>query len=93
VASNPRALARRNLSVEQKAYLRGKRYQAEKKSEGRPEKQLGKNCPVDRTSERIAKQLGVSEKTVRNDAEFAEAVDTIAITLAIPASPCDDGDA
>jgi hypothetical protein len=68
-------LARRNLHPNGASYLRGKRYLAEVRPEGRPEK-LGNCCPVtDRTSEVIAAELGVGEKTIRNDAAFALAVD------------------
>jgi DeoR/GlpR family transcriptional regulator of sugar metabolism len=38
---------------------------------------LGKSNPVERTSERLAKEYGVSEKTIRNDAKFAEAVSSL----------------
>jgi hypothetical protein len=69
-------LGRRNLSEEQKSYYRGKRYHSEKKAEGRPE-QLGQNDPV-RTSERLGEEYQVAEATIRRDAAFAQAVDTIA---------------
>ena len=76
-------LGRRNLSDEQKAYLLGKRYSAEKQNEkqrdenGRfapggqndhPEKKL-------KTSERIAKEIGKSEKHVRRAEQYAQALD------------------
>lgn len=76
-------LGRRNLSDEQKAYLLGKRYSAEKQIEklrdenGRfvpggqndhPEEKL-------KTSERIAKEIGKSEKHVRRAEQYAQALD------------------
>lgn len=77
-------LGRRNVSEEQKSYLRGKRYKHEKKKVGgvganQHTEQLGKNGPVaqERTSKRIADELGVGERTIRRDAQFSEAVDRI----------------
>ena len=78
-------LARRNINDDQKACLIGKRYQEEKKEEGRPlkDRKLGNRYPVigqleDRSSNKIAEQTNVSEKTVRNAEKFANAVDTVA---------------
>ncbi len=74
-------LARRNLSEERKAYLRGKRYNAEKKEHGKrgEEKKTGHDAPsIDRTSAKLAEQFSVDEKTIRRDAKFADAVDSIA---------------
>lgn len=73
-------LGRRNLSDEQKSYLRGKRYRQEQKAEGRPEKR-GHSDHVSgpqRTGEKIAQELGVVEATIRRDAKFADAVDKVA---------------
>jgi hypothetical protein len=66
-------LGKRNVNEFQKSYLRGKRYQAEKKHEGAPEgnsnrKQRGNSYHVERTADKLASQLGVSEKTIRRDA-------------------------
>jgi hypothetical protein len=70
-------LGRRNLTAEQKSYLRGKRYQHEKKREGCPEK-LGENCPVSGvTSERLGAEYHVAPRTIKADGQFAEAVDTL----------------
>ena len=38
---------------------------------------MGKNYPQLRTSEKLAKEYGVSEKTIRNDAVFAQSIDKI----------------
>ena len=76
-------LGRRNLSDEQKAYLLGKRYSAEKqiallRDENGKFLPLGQNDPTVvgvRTSERIAKEVGKSEKHVRRAEQYAQALD------------------
>ena len=76
-------LGRRNLSDEQKAYLLGKRYSAEKQIEKQRDENgrftpLGQNDPTGdsvRTSERIAKEIGKSEKHVRRAEQYAQALD------------------
>lgn len=78
--------ARRNLTPDQIAYLRGKVYQAEKKREGgdgtnQHSEELGNFCPVPphgRTSAKVASEFGVSERTIRNNAKFANQVDAVA---------------
>jgi hypothetical protein len=72
--------ARRNITPEQRAYLLGRRYEAEKKKAGRPTK--GDHCehiiaPI-KTAERIAAEIDVAPATVRRAADFARAVDTLA---------------
>jgi hypothetical protein len=59
--------------------LRGMRYNIEKKKDGGqiPGSSVGKNYPPLRTSEKLAKEYGVSEKTIRNDAKFAEALEKL----------------
>ena len=54
-------LARRNLSPDQAALVRGRIYNRAKGGEGRPKK-LGKSCPVSEgsTAETLAPKLGVS---------------------------------
>lgn len=76
-------LGRRNLSDEQKKYLLGKRYSAEKQIEMLRDENgrftpLGQNDPTGdsvRTSERIAKEIGKSEKYVRRADQYARALD------------------
>ena len=76
-------LGRRNLSDEQKTYLLGKRYSAEKQIEMLRDENgrftpLGQNDPTGdsvRTSERIAKEIGKSEKYVRRADEYARALE------------------
>ena len=76
-------LGRRNLSDEQKAYLLGKRYSAEKQIEKQRNKNGrfapgGQNDHLEeklKTSERIAKEIGKSEKHVRRAEQYAQALD------------------
>ena len=80
-------LGRRNLTPEQRKYLVGKQYEAEKESVGGHRDMerdkagqftaSGQNDPLrtDRTSERIAKEIGASERFVRRAEEFARGVD------------------
>ena len=76
-------LGRRNLSDEQKAYLLGKRYSAEKQIEKQRDEN-GRFAPGGqndhpeeklKTSERIAKEIGKSEKHVRRAEQYAQALD------------------
>jgi hypothetical protein len=78
-------LGRRNLTPEQKSYLRGKRYDVEKQKEGAPQgnqnavEQRSENQTVvsERTRERLADEYGVAPSTISEDAAFANAVDTL----------------
>jgi hypothetical protein len=83
-------LGRRNITAEQKSYLRGKRYLEERKEVGSQEgnQKAAKNenkgvtlTPLfseSKTASKVAKDLDVSESTIHRDAAFAEAVDAIA---------------
>ena len=68
-------LGRRNLTESQKSYLRGKRYNNEKKLAHRPEK--GDQSDHLKTSEKIAQEEKIGSATVRRDAKYAEAVDLL----------------
>lgn len=76
-------LGRRNLTPEQKKYLIGKQYEAEKASHGGDRKSEGtkSSCQNDnlpnfkRTSDRIAKENGVSSRFVTRAEGFSKAVD------------------
>lgn len=70
-------LGRRNLTEEQKSYLRGKKYNADKKSQGGSRKSSGNGCNL-KTVESVAEEFDVSPRTISNDAAFADAVDAIA---------------
>jgi hypothetical protein len=57
--------------------LRGRAYRLIANAKGRPEK-MGKTYPfTGRTSEQVATRYGVSEKTVRNDSDYFEAVEKL----------------
>lgn len=77
-------LGRRNLTPEQYDYLRGKRYEMEKKEIPNPEgknqfsEDGGKDCPQPTTAQKMAKESRVCARTIRNDAAFAKGIDTIA---------------
>jgi hypothetical protein len=70
-------LGRRNLTEEQKSYLRGKRYQSEKQQEGRPKKLHQNDIVSQTTHERLAQEYHVSPMTIARDGQFATALDTL----------------
>lgn len=75
-------LGRRNLTAEQASYLRGKRYQAEKREHGgtgaNQHKQSYQNDSSAKTAVKLAEEYGVGQATIHRDAHFAKAVDTVA---------------
>ena len=81
-------LARRNLSPDAASILRGKIYLGQKKEHGAPvgntnnnvKSQSGQIDHSEKTEETIAKQTGVSPRTVRRDAAFAEAAEEKGLT-------------
>lgn len=83
-------LGRRNLTDEQRSYLRGRQYEAEKMSQGGTganqyvNTQTGQNVQSapktrreqqDGTAGRIGKENGVDGRTIRRDADFANGLD------------------
>ena len=56
--------------------MRGKRYENEKLKQGRNWNKEEKTSPL-KTSEKLAEEYGVSDRTIKNDADFAEGVDLI----------------
>lgn len=71
-------LGRRNVTEDQKSYLRGKLYREQKQAAGRPVGgKCGQNVHIN-LSEKIAAETGVNERTVRRDADFSQAVDDLA---------------
>ena len=76
-------LSRRNLIPEQLSYYRGLQYEREKVKEKfkgnqhKGESGGGKNYPHQKTASKLAAQHKVGEKTIKNDAQFARAVDTV----------------
>lgn len=75
-------LGRRNLTPDQAALLRGRRYNRVK---GNREDNLvqnapkGNNCPSESTAEALASEHGVSPRTIKNDARYAAAVETLGL--------------
>jgi N6-adenosine-specific RNA methylase IME4 len=70
-------LARRNLTDSWSKYLLGRDYEAGKRQGARTDLTSGNSCHKS-TAERIAEERRVSERTVRNSADFARAIDRIA---------------
>jgi hypothetical protein len=70
-------LGRRNLTVEQKTYLIGKKYKKEKQAHGGDRKSSSENELEGKVSERIAAEHKVSVGKVVNSGKFVDAVDTI----------------
>ena len=76
-------LGRRNLTPEQKKYLIGKQYEAEKCANGGDRKspaaksgcQIGNLIPASKTCQKVAKENGVGMRTVFRAEEFAKGVD------------------
>lgn len=76
-------LARRNCTPEALSYLRGLRYQNEKKSHGGKRESSGKNCHLN-TADLLSEAYKVSPKTIRNDEKFADAIESIVKTFPTP---------
>jgi hypothetical protein len=82
-------LNRRSMTNEQRSYLIGKRYQEEKKEEGRPK--IGTNVvPLvtlrpnnSNIEQKIAEKYKVSPETVRKAEKFANAIDEVANNASI----------
>lgn len=66
-------LGRRNITAEQKNYLIGKKYENEKQRQGRPENKLDKMSTL--TSQKIANEVGISDRQVIRNEQFAKGVD------------------
>jgi hypothetical protein len=86
-------LGRRNVSPDVAAKLRGMLYISRKKSVTNPEGIGGKSNKIvggkschQQTREEVAKETGVSPRTIANDAAYAEACDTLGISTAAIAS-------
>ena len=72
-------LGRRNLTAEAASYLRGKRYEAEKKAHGGKHASNGSSAQSEQmtTAEKLGKEHKVGQATIRRDHKFALAVDKI----------------
>ncbi len=71
-------LGRRNLNPDQLSYFRGLKYERMKKKRGGYDKVLSSGQSGDKTSEVLAKEFNVSDRTILRDAEFAKGVELIA---------------
>jgi len=67
--------ASEKLAEEQKAYLRGKRYENEKNKHG-GERPSNQNEDL-KTSEKLASEYNVSKATIERDADFAKGIDLL----------------
>jgi hypothetical protein len=89
-------LGRRNINPKVASYLRGKLYISRKRSVTNPEGIGGKsnkidgcqsgNHPRDKTIQVVARETGVSPRTIARDADYAEACETVNVTTAAMAS-------
>jgi ParB-like chromosome segregation protein Spo0J len=78
-------LGRRNLSRQDYKLLLGRRYNRAKKAAHRPENVEKVTTLPERTSERLAKEHGVTEKTVRNAGKYQAAAEKLGIEKEIAA--------
>ncbi len=76
---------RRNLSALAFSYNRGQRYLGSKRQGQRTSCTCG-NSYQKSTAERLGEEFGVGEKTIRNDARLAEALDRIVANCGVAAS-------
>ena len=72
-------LGRRNLTREQSSNLRGIRYELEKKEDGGqiPGSRVAQNEQSITTADKIGKETGVSAGTIRRDAQFSKALNSM----------------
>ena len=80
-------LGRRNLSRQDYKLLLGRRYNRATRQGERTDLTSGNSCPKsgERTSQRIAKEHGVAEKTVRNAGKYQAAAEKLGIEKEIAA--------
>lgn len=71
-------LGRRNLNPDQLSYFRGLKYERMKKKRGGYDKVLSSGQSGDKTSEVLAREFNVSDRTILRDAEFAKGIEVIA---------------
>jgi hypothetical protein len=72
-------LGRRNMSPNEIAYYRGLKYNQEKKIE-KTDNFSATGASL-KTSQKLAEQYGINEKTIRRDAEFAKGVESLSPEL------------
>jgi N6-adenosine-specific RNA methylase IME4 len=89
-------LGRRNLTNDQRSILRGRRYNRTKVTKADAGAMKGKanaevaQAPIN-TAATIAKQHGVSERTIKSDGKKAEAIEKLALTNPDAAKAVTDG--
>jgi hypothetical protein len=71
-------LGKRNITEDEKSYLRGIQYKIEKKQGQRTDLTSGQNDQKLETREKLALQHKVSAKTIQRDEKYAESIDKIA---------------
>ena len=75
-------LGKRNITSEQRSYLIGKRYESEKqKHGGQISKGIGKNFLPVSTAEKIGEEVGVSDRQVKINEQFAQGIDKMSDEL------------
>jgi hypothetical protein len=70
-------LGRRNLTPEQKSYLRGKRFNQQKQQGSRTDLTSSNNWTKSTSAAQLAKEYHVARPTIIADGQFATAVDTL----------------
>jgi hypothetical protein len=71
-------LGRRNLTPEAVSYLRGKRYNLQKRQGERNDLTSGQSGTKLETAAHLAQEYKVGSRTIKRDAQYAQAVDTLA---------------
>jgi hypothetical protein len=81
-------LGRRNITPEQASYLRGLKYNSEKKNRGQYDREMqsGQNVHFGqvgqkKTAQKLAEQYNVNEKTIRRDADYATGIELLPIEI------------
>ena len=72
-------LGRRNLNPDQLSYYRGLKYERLKKKKGGYDKILSKGHSGPLTSEILAEEFNVSEKTIKRDSLFSRGIDLVGL--------------
>jgi phage N-6-adenine-methyltransferase len=70
-------LGRRNLTPDQMSILRGRRYNRMKRQGERTDLTSGQNGTKSTTAETLGAQHGVSERTIKRDGQFADAIEKL----------------
>lgn len=71
-------LGRRNLTKRDCSYYQGCLYNLQKETRGGDRKSKGRNCTLKNTAEELAKEFDVSPRLIKENGQYAKAVDAIA---------------